>query len=318
MGMGAGKIYLTFNLQNPTSRIILISISMAKTMANSWRMSGDVYDSFSRPDARCPCTGDEEGYLCVLPGFHCSILNIMNKMAKIASKTQSGAQNDMDGLEVGNGGMTDNEYITQMSIWAINSSPLLMGNDVTNMTPATISILSNPAVLAISQDPMTQAATRTWRYAVADKDEYGMGEINLWTRMLNNTDVVVALVNGGNKTREMNATLADIFLDQGADRSTEAQTGYDVYDLWGYRMDNATASAVLHGNATISSNSTMRYNATSMSYAEGIKNNVTALMGKKIGSVDPLGRLTAKVPRHGTGLFRLRANGKTMMKRDEL
>lgn len=65
-------------------------------MANSWRMSGDVYDSFSRPDVRCPCTGDEPGYVCQLPGFHCSILNIMNKQARIVSKTQSGAQNDMD------------------------------------------------------------------------------------------------------------------------------------------------------------------------------------------------------------------------------
>lgn len=52
---------------------------------------------------RCPCSGDE-GYDCGLPGFHCSAMNILNKMAAIQSKSQSGATNDMDMLEVGNGG----------------------------------------------------------------------------------------------------------------------------------------------------------------------------------------------------------------------
>jgi alpha-galactosidase len=281
----------------------------AQTMANSWRMSGDVTDNFSRPDSRCPCTGDEPGNVCQLQGFHCSILNIMNKQARISSKTQSGAQNDMDMLEVGNGGMTDDEYLTQFSIWAMAASPLLMGHDVTRMSPQTLSILSNPAVIAIDQDPQVQSAARIWRYFVADKDEYGQGEISMWARVMNNSDVAVALVNGGNKTREMNATLADIWLDAGGSTAKQARMGYDVYDLWGHRMDNATASAVLKGGAPIGTNSTMRYNATAMSYAEGLRTNHTALFGTRIGSVDPLGTVRARVPRHGTRLLRLRANG---------
>jgi hypothetical protein len=36
--------------------------------ANSGRMSGDIYNSFSRPDDRCPCT---EAPRCAWPGFHC-------------------------------------------------------------------------------------------------------------------------------------------------------------------------------------------------------------------------------------------------------
>ena len=85
----------------------------AQTIANSWRMSGDVYDSFDRPDDRCPCTT----YDCTLPGFHCSVMNIINKVAAFPSKAQPGAWNDMDMLEVGNGGMTDDEYILHFSMW---------------------------------------------------------------------------------------------------------------------------------------------------------------------------------------------------------
>jgi hypothetical protein len=56
-----------------------------QTVANSWRMSGDIYDNFDRPDARCPCTGNEN-YNCALPGFHCSAMNILNKVGATSTK----------------------------------------------------------------------------------------------------------------------------------------------------------------------------------------------------------------------------------------
>lgn len=128
----AGTSLITYNRYNTMSKAlnasgqpIAYSIcnwgedkpwNWAQTMANSWRMSGDIYDSFDRPDVRCPCTGDE-GYDCQLPGFHCSMMNILNKMAAIQSKSQSGAVNDMDMLEVGNGGMSDDEYKVHFSMW---------------------------------------------------------------------------------------------------------------------------------------------------------------------------------------------------------
>ena len=240
-------------------------------------------------------------------------------MSSIQSKTQSGAESDMDMLEVGNGGQTDDEYITHFSMWALNSSPLIMGTDIRNLTPSALSIYSNPAVIALNQDPAVSAAIRRWRYYVEDVDQYDQGEISLWTRTLNNSDVAIALVNAGNSSRVMNATLADIFVDNGGAKSLEAMMGYDVYDLWAYRMDNATASAILNGTAMeITANSTTRYNATAMSYAEGIAMNSPALMGNLTGSVAPLGTLTAMVPNHGVGLFRLRAQPGGMRKKDEL
>ena len=64
-------------------------------------MSGDITDSFGRVDARCPCTG-EEGYNCALPGFQCSMMNVLNKVASYVDKGQPGSWNDLDMLEVGN------------------------------------------------------------------------------------------------------------------------------------------------------------------------------------------------------------------------
>jgi hypothetical protein len=44
------------------------------------------------------------------------VTNIMNKASFIVSKAQPGAWNDLDMLEVGNGAMTDAEYVAHFSI----------------------------------------------------------------------------------------------------------------------------------------------------------------------------------------------------------
>ena len=324
----------------------------ATTIANSWRMSGDITDSFSRPglfegrwgppdtdaatDYRCPCSGDEPGFVCVIPGFHCSVLSmvlglltrgstdalpdIMNKFARYPSKTIIGSQADLDALEVGNGGMTDNEYVTHMSIWALSASQLIMGTDIRKLDAKSLSIYSNPAVLAVNQDPTVGGGKRLWRYFVDDKDENGQGEIALWSRKMNNSDVVVAMVNAGSAPREMNTTLAELFINEGGKLAEEAQMDYDVYDLWANRMGDDEANMVLNGTAAEidNANSTTRWNATATSYADGLNTTAPALMGKKIGSVPAMGTLTAQVPRHSTALLRLRSTSSGKRKRDEL
>jgi hypothetical protein len=57
-------------------------------------------------------------------------------------------------LEVGNGGMTDVEYISHFSLWAISKSPLLIGCDVNKMSNATLTTLTNTEVIAVNQDPL--------------------------------------------------------------------------------------------------------------------------------------------------------------------
>ena len=57
-------------------------------------------------------------------------------------------------LEIGNGGMSDAEYVTHFSLWAITKAPLIIGCDVTNMTASTLKILTNAEVIAVNQDPL--------------------------------------------------------------------------------------------------------------------------------------------------------------------
>lgn len=320
---------------NATGRPILYSLcnwgedypwKWAQTMANSWRMSGDIYDSFNRPDPRCPCDGNigDEGYNCALPGFHCSMMNILSKVAHFVDKGVPGAWNDLDALEVGNGGMTDDEYKTHFSMWAAIKSPLLMGNNVEGLTPNSLSILTNPAVIAINQDPLGASAVRRWRYTVPDVDQYGQGEIQMWTGSLYAGDQVVILLNGGNSSRMMNATAADIFGDSGeGGTAKQLKSSWQIYDLWANRMNNATASAILNANSTeiqgTGTNVTQfYYNATKTGYAEGLMSNDTLLLGKEAGTLSAGGTIQTMVPRHGVAMMRLSQIVNNKRKRDEL
>ena len=56
-------------------------------------------------------------------------------------------------LEVGNGGMTGDEYRTHISLWAMLRAPLIAGNDLRQMSDETKSILMNTEIIAIDQDP---------------------------------------------------------------------------------------------------------------------------------------------------------------------
>src|SRR5947199_6487449 len=77
----------------------------------------------------------------------------------IAPYAKPGHFNDPDMLEIGNGGMTADEYRTHMSLWSLLAAPLIAGNDLRSMTDETKSILMNAEVIAIDQDPEYQPVT---------------------------------------------------------------------------------------------------------------------------------------------------------------
>ncbi|KIW72254.1 hypothetical protein PV04_00461 [Phialophora macrospora] len=286
----------------------------ASTIANSARISGDIQDSFSMPTTSCPCGPDD--YYCEIPGYGCSVMNILGKASFIRSKNQAGYYNDLDMLEVGNGGMTYDEYKVHFSMWAAIKSPLIMGNKLDQLSPEDYAILMNPAVLAISQDPSVSAVSRTVRQQVNDKDEWGLGEVQVWQGSLSGGDQVVAFINGGNNSRTMTYSLVEVF--GGIRTNQNAQKSWDLFDVWGNQtvMPNNVAASVLNGTLAVG-NATGYYNASETSWALGLNKTDPLLMGTPAGNVQGGGSLRAEVPRHGIRMWRLREVG-VSQKRDEL
>jgi alpha-galactosidase len=82
---------------------------------------------------------------------------------RLAPFAATGAWNDPDMLEVGNGRMSDDAYRTHMGLWAIMAAPLIAGNDLRTMSAATRAILLNPEVIAVDQDPAGVQGRRLFR-----------------------------------------------------------------------------------------------------------------------------------------------------------
>jgi alpha-galactosidase len=143
-----------------------------------------------------------------------------------------GHWNDPDMLEVGNGHMTHDEYLTHMSLWCVLAAPLLAGNDLAKMTPETLEILTNPEVVAVDQDP---AGIQGWRAAQE-------GPLEVWVKPLSDGSKAVGLFNRGESLMPVTAHFRDIGMGEAA----------SVRDLWAKRdlgvvRDHFTAEVPKHG-----------------------------------------------------------------------
>ena len=276
-------------------------------------MTGDIYDSFTRPDDLCGCNTVAPGDVnCVAPGTHCSVLFILNKVAPFADRSIPGGWSDLDMLEVGQGGMTDEEYKAHFALWAALKSPLFLGNDLRDMPASAFTIINNPAIIALSQDPHGRSVTRVRRdtEGVA-KDEWGVGETHVWAGHLHNGDEVVILLNAGGKDMEMSVPLAEIFIPYGPGGSApHVKYDWNIHDLWAHRMSEATAQEILSAKTTAAKQSGLTkanwYNATETPYATGLAQEDPRLFGEKIGVVKAGGVLKANVKSHAARVFRLR------------
>jgi alpha-galactosidase len=185
----------------------------AKTDGNLWRTTFDISDNWE------------------------SMERIGFAQLDITQYPEPGHWNDPDMLEVGNGGMTADEYRTHMSLWSMLRVPLIAGNDLRSMTEETKAILMNPDVIAIDQDP---DAKPLQRLSVEGKSE-------VLVRPLVGKAVAVALFNRGDQAAEISFRWDSLHLGANLGGKT-----LQARDLWKHEDipvsgDSFTASVPKHG-----------------------------------------------------------------------
>jgi alpha-galactosidase len=174
-----------------------------------WRTTGDINDSFA------------------------SMLSIYKANVVLSGFAGPGHWNDPDMLEIGNGHMTDTEYRSHFSLWAMMAAPLIIGTDLRNASTATLNILGNRDVIAIDQD------TR----GVQAREVRSTGGLHVLTRPLSNGDFAVALFNE-------NAATATISTNP-SEAGLPPSSSYRLFDLWSKATSTTTgtisASVPAHG-----------------------------------------------------------------------
>ena len=180
----------------------------ASVGGNLWRTTGDISDRY---------------FSMAEIGFG------QNGLEKYAGP---GHWNDPDMLEVGNGGMSEDEYRTHMSLWCILAAPLMAGNDLSQMTPYTVELLTNPEVIAVDQDALGKQG-----YRVTQE-----GPFDVWMKPMADGSKVVGLFNRQRNTEQMTVDFSQIGVSGSA----------TVRDLWerkdrGTFTDKYSAYVPMHG-----------------------------------------------------------------------
>ena len=180
----------------------------AGPVANLWRTTTDIQPNFSS----------------MLTNFHINVA--------LASFASPGAWNDPDMLEIGNG-MSATEDQSEFSLWAEMAAPLIEGSNLTSASSATLSILTNKAVIAVDQDSLGRQGTEV----------SSSGGLDVLARPLANGDVSVALFNETGSTATISTTAAAI--------GKTGASSYTLDNLWTGATSVATgpisASVPAHG-----------------------------------------------------------------------
>lgn len=161
------------------------------------------------------------------------IVRIIDRNSQYAEYARVGGWNDPDMLEVGNGGMTEVEYRSHFSMWAMMAAPLVVGNDLRNMSTTTKEILTNSEVIAVNQDPLGIQGTK-----VSEN-----GGLEVWSKKLQGYgNRAVVLLNRESRPANITVKWSDTNL---ADAAL-------VRDLWarenlGLSVSSYTAEVPSHG-----------------------------------------------------------------------
>ena len=183
----------------------------ASVGGNLWRTTPDIADGW---------VGKARG----LDWF--GVLDILDLQVGLEPYAGAGHWNDPDMLEVGNGGMTVEQYRAHFSLWAVLAAPLMAGNDLSTMDASTARILTNREVIAVDQDALAVQGHRAF------KD----GDAEVWVRPLSGGGDAVVLLNRGASRRPVRLTWEMLQLP--------SQVRADVQDLWTDQRSRGVAASL--------------------------------------------------------------------------
>ncbi|AUF82683.1 alpha-galactosidase [Tetraselmis virus 1] len=104
-------------------------------VADCWRIAPDLQPKFS------------------------SIMDTLHAAKNLNQYSSVSKWNDLDMLQVGNG-MTLEEDRSHFTMWAVMNTPLVLGTDLSRITPDLLDIISNKEILDLHKDPLGKPAVK--------------------------------------------------------------------------------------------------------------------------------------------------------------
>jgi len=210
----------------------------ARDVGHSWRTTHDIGPAF----LPVPVSFTAEGRRNWKPQ---SVMEIIEQNAPLREYAGLGHWNDPDMLEVGNEivvdgitySMTPSEERAHFTLWCMMAAPLILGNDLRNISEQTLSILKNTELIAIDQDPLGIQGLRSR----VD------GDLQYWFKPLKDGDWAFCVLNAGEAAAKLTLDWSALEVDDtfSGRKTNFAGTTYQARDLW-----NAKAKPFSTGRKT--------------------------------------------------------------------
>lgn len=171
-----------------------------------WRTTFDIADCWDCSDTVIAYGKEVENFM----GF----TKILDLQVGLESYAGPGHWNDPDMLQVGNDSLTFEENKAHFSLWALLAAPLMLGNDIRNMTDEVHAILTNKEIIAINQDELGKQGVKV-------RDD---GDLEVWAKQLADGSRAVVLFNRGETEENMTFSWTEIGYSN--------QLDMNVRDLW--------------------------------------------------------------------------------------
>ncbi len=195
--------------------------------AHSFRTSGDI--------STVPW---QTGWGSATTGYGVGIIGNFDVNVAHPGSNGPGHWNDPDNLQIGTPyGLLDVEARSQISLWAIMASPLMIGGDVRVLTQSQIDDLKNPEMIAIDQDPLGVTASKA-------SDDGGGRQV--WSKVLQQPGArAVALLNRSDVAAPITVRASDVAL----------VGTFSVRDVWAHAdrgiVSEYTVTVPSHGVALL-------------------------------------------------------------------
>lgn len=161
---------IVYSLSNNATRTLLLNIGEIAPLAHAWRTTTDINDTWN--SVQTIGFGNEPWNAFIKPGHY----------------------TDPDMLVVGVVGwgkglrfnrLTPDQQYTHITMWCLLSAPLLLGCDMEQLDPFTLSLLTNDEVLAVNQDTKVDPA----------RQAYSEDRVEVWTKKLDDGSTAVGIFN---------------------------------------------------------------------------------------------------------------------------
>jgi hypothetical protein len=198
----------------PLDESAFASYTFGPTVGNSWRTDTDVGLPHDVPFT--------------------DVLRNMDADAAAPQAAGPGHWNDPDYLAPDQG-MSATQFRSQLSMWAMLAAPLMVSDDLTKISSASLAALQNSEVLAIDQDPAGAQATLL----------SSTGNTQVWVKPLINGARAIALLNRGSSATRIATSASAVGLP--------AAAGYSLRNVWTHTTSASGGSigAEVAGDGTV-------------------------------------------------------------------